>query len=196
MLKQGFPQEAIIEAFTVAIRLIELAGNVDIFTFRLYHRDGFEADKQHIIRKALFTRFIFPGRPFGNGFIDAGFRARAFGEAQGFAIGLPACFTQLRINQEAALFFAKVECALDGLIGNFFVVSLTFLFSLFGQFRVLLGELCFQRRKASLGLRFCFLLFAFQNSDIAVQGNQLLLLRFDFCLSLRFFSHLLFKLLF
>ena len=53
-----------------------------------------------------------------------------------------------------------------------------------------------QRRKAGLGLRFGFLLFAFQNSDIAVQGNQLLLLRFDFCLSLRFFSHLLFKLLF
>ena len=196
MLKQGFPQEAIIEAFTVAIRLIELAGNVDIFTFRLYHRDGFEANKQHIIRKALITRFIFPGRPFGNCFIDAGFRACAFGEAQGFAIGLPACFSQLGINQEAALFFAKVECALDGLIGNFFVVSLTFLFGLFGQFRILLGELRFQRRKASLGLHFCFLLFAFQNGDIAVQGNQLLLLRFDFCLSLRFFSHLLFKLLF
>ena len=176
MLKQGFPQEAIIETFTVAIRLIELAGNVDIFTFRFYHRDGFETDKQHIIRKALITRFIFPGRPFGNGFIDAGFRARAFGEAQGFAIGLPACFTQLRVNQEAALFFAKIECTLDGLIGNFFVVSLTFLFGLLGQFRVLLGELCFQCSKASLGLRFGFLLLAFQNGDLAVHGNQLLLM--------------------
>ena len=196
MLKQGFPQEAIIETFTVAIRLIEPGGNVDIVTFRLYHRDGFEADKQHIIRKALITRFIFSGRPFGNGFIDAGFRTCAFGEAQGFAVGLPACFTQLRINQEATLFFAKVECALDGLIGNFFVVSLTFLFGLLGQFRVLLGELCFQCSKASLGLRFGFLLLAFQNGDIAVQGNQLLLLCFDFCLTLRFFSHLLFKLLF
>lgn len=164
--------------------------------FCFYYCDGFEIDKQYIICKVLIICFIFFGWLFGNGFIDVGFWVCVFGEVQGFVIGLLVCFMQLCVNQEVVFFFVKIECMFDGLIGNFFVVSFMFLFGLFGQFCVFFGELCFQCSKVSLGLCFGFLLFVFQNGDIVVQGNQFLLLCFDFCLILCFFLYLLFKLLF
>ena len=108
MFQQRIAQEGVIEVFTVEIRLSELTGDISIFTLGFNHGDGFEANEQNVVGKAGVTRFIFAGWPFCNRLVNSRFRARAFGEAQRFAVGLPARFTQLGVNQEATLFFAEI----------------------------------------------------------------------------------------
>lgn len=136
MFQQRIAQEGVIEVFTVAVRFVELAGYIGIFAFRFNDGDGLQANEQHVIGKACFTRFICTRRPFGYRFVDAGFRASAFGKAQRFTVGLPARFTQLGIDREAALFFAEIQRAFDRLIGDLFMIGLTFLFGLLRQFGI------------------------------------------------------------
>ena len=184
-----------IEIFAVAVSLRKLACHIDIALLGFNDADRHKPREQHVVGKTPFTRFIFSRGPLGNRHIAASLRAGAIGKFELFGIGLPACFAQLGIDKIATLALAQIERARGCKFHDLLAVERPFGNTQGRQFGLSGGQLGLQSCDACCRLRLGLLLLAFEDGDIAIERNQLLLLGGDLGGSLLLGKAALFQLL-